>query len=362
MSVADQLIRIKNAKTAIKEAIENKGVVVSDYAKLDEYPALIDSITVGGGESGDGYTNPGFFEFRTQGNTSYKGLFAQISTLDVDLSILDSRNVTDMSYMFTSFGGNTKRITNFQSLDYSKVSTIYSMFYYCYAGGTIDLSGISFPELTTAGRLFYYLYYVTSIDMSNVDMPKVTEVSDMFNLGSGNNVTSINLTGINIPNITSASNLFNYCNRLTSIDVSGFNFSKTTNVNSMFGNCSKLVEIIGEIDASSASNGFLNYALSNPFYSCKLLETVYIKNIYKNVTNMTNASKWSIDLSPTKIKDECLIYIINELPDLINDKGLTATDKIVFTLPTTNTLTAEQVQVALDKGWNVANTTYEVSE
>ena len=57
----------------------------------------------------------------------------------------------------------------------------------------------------------------------------------------------------------------------------------------------------------------------------------------------------------TKVKDECLIYIINELPDLINDKGLTATDKIKLTLPPTNTLTAEQVAVATSKGWTCVN-------
>ena len=73
---------------------------------------------------------------------------------------------------------------------------------------------------------------------------------------------------------------------------------------------------------------------------------------------MTNASNWSINLTDTKVKDECLIYIINELPDLINDKGLTTTSSIVLTLPPTNTLTQEQVQVAIDKGWSVANTNY----
>ena len=84
---------------------------------------------------------------------------------------------------------------------------------------------------------------------------------------------------------------------------------------------------------------------------------MYLKNIYKDIT-VTNASKYSINLGETVIKDECLIYIINELPDLINDKGLTATDKIVLTLPPINTLTAEQVQPAIDKGWQVANVNY----
>ena len=72
---------------------------------------------------------------------------------------------------------------------------------------------------------------------------------------------------------------------------------------------------------------------------------------------MTNSNDWSINLGDTKVKDECLLYIINELPNLY-DKGLTTTDQIVLTLPPTNTLTEEQVQVAIDKGWIVLNTTY----
>ena len=69
---------------------------------------------------------------------------------------------------------------------------------------------------------------------------------------------------------------------------------------------------------------------------------------------ITNSYEWKVNLGDTKVKDECLLYIINELPDLYA-KGLTATDNITFTLPKTNTLTAEQVQPAIDKGWTVVN-------
>ena len=61
MTVSDQIRRIKNAKAAIKEAIQNKGVTVSDTAKLDEYPALIDSITVGEGGDSETHENPDFY-------------------------------------------------------------------------------------------------------------------------------------------------------------------------------------------------------------------------------------------------------------------------------------------------------------
>lgn len=49
MSIASEITRLQNAKAALKESIEAKGVTVEDTAKLDEYPALVDSIPQGGG-------------------------------------------------------------------------------------------------------------------------------------------------------------------------------------------------------------------------------------------------------------------------------------------------------------------------
>ncbi len=47
MSIATQISRLMSAKAAIKTAIQNKGVTVSDSAKIDTYATLIDSIPTG---------------------------------------------------------------------------------------------------------------------------------------------------------------------------------------------------------------------------------------------------------------------------------------------------------------------------
>ena len=49
MSIQTDLTRIKNAKAAIKSAIEGKGVTVPDATLLDGMAALIESIQAGGG-------------------------------------------------------------------------------------------------------------------------------------------------------------------------------------------------------------------------------------------------------------------------------------------------------------------------
>lgn len=49
MSIASEIERLQNAKSALKTAIEGKGVSVPASTKLDGYSALVDSIEQGGG-------------------------------------------------------------------------------------------------------------------------------------------------------------------------------------------------------------------------------------------------------------------------------------------------------------------------
>ena len=131
--------------------------------------------------------------------------------------------------------------------------------------------------------------------------------------------------------------------------------SEVTDMRTLFYYCG-VTEIPGPVDCSNASSGLYYSETYHAFYRCHL-STLYLKNIYKNCT-MTNESKWSIDLRTENnytggVKDECLIDIFNELPDLINDKGLTDTSNIFIGLPHKNNLTDEQKSVALNKGWTI---------
>lgn len=49
MSIASEITRLQTAKADLKTAIEGKGVTVSSSAKIDAYPALVESIQQGGG-------------------------------------------------------------------------------------------------------------------------------------------------------------------------------------------------------------------------------------------------------------------------------------------------------------------------
>lgn len=53
MSIATEITRLQNAKSALKSAIENKGVTVPSSTKLDGYATLVNSIPSGGGTEGN---------------------------------------------------------------------------------------------------------------------------------------------------------------------------------------------------------------------------------------------------------------------------------------------------------------------
>ena len=195
-----------------------------------------------------------------------------------------------------------------------------------------------------------------TVNGTSIDSRKCTKnVSGVYSYDAGKQITSFKFTSYiteivkfnySAVNITDMTDMFRY-GKIKILDITGLDTSKVTRMYQTFEYNVDTVEIIGEIDMSKVSN--VNYM----FHGTSNLEVVYLKNIYKNC-NMSNDSSWSIDLGSTKVKDECLIYIINELPDLYA-KGLTDTYNIYFELPLTNTLTAEQVQPAIDKGWTVRN-------
>ena len=302
MSLENEINRLKRAKTDIRASLKTKiGLDIPAETKLDKYGECINNV-----ESTCPHINGDFYSLRTKNGTDYSYLFSNYNRTNLDyISNWDTSQVTNMYYMFDS----------------------------CRNLITLDLSGWDTSKVTNMGYMFSNCSDLTSLDLSNWDTSKVTNMD----------------------------HIFQYCGKLTTLDLSSWDTSKVTNMNSIFYNYYDMAlrHIYGTLDLSGLTNGFYPGSYADPVKGCKNLETLYLKNIYKNCS-MANASKWSINLGETVVKDECLIYIIDQLPDLINDKKLTTTTNIVLTLPKTNTLTEEQIAVAKNKGWQVANTTYDL--
>lgn len=89
MSVASEITRLQTAKADLKTAIEGKGVTVASSAKLDAYPALVESIS--GGSIEDLITKENLV--RIEG---------ELSDLAGGVFVLDASNNFNKTYPFLS--------------------------------------------------------------------------------------------------------------------------------------------------------------------------------------------------------------------------------------------------------------------
>ena len=332
MTIADQITRLTNAKAAIKESIENKGVDVSDTALLDEYPALIDKIEVGSGGSGDTttYEHPDFYELRTIGGTDYAGLFHSYSGRSLDLSNFNTSNVEDMSYMFYyCLRLEQLDLSNFNT---SNVENMSYMFYSSPYLTQLDLSNFNTSNVEDMSYMFYNCNSLTSLDLSSFDTSKVINMSHMFR--GCESLTTLDVSSFDTSNVTSMIYMFNNCESLTTLDVSSFDTSKVTSFNNTFAYCESLTSLdLSNWDVSKATS------FSSAFFNCTALTDLQAP---KNINAPIDVSKCP------NLTHDSLMSIINNLATVTSTKKLT--------LGTTNLakLTNEEKAIATNKGWTLA--------
>ena len=102
MSIQTELTRIKNAKAAIKAAIEGKSVTVPDGTLLDGMASLIESIEAGGGiPSGIAQIEYGTYT-PTSDNTSSSAMVYASFIYDISIAqAVDESIYTDVSGTFS---------------------------------------------------------------------------------------------------------------------------------------------------------------------------------------------------------------------------------------------------------------------
>ena len=145
-------------------------------------------------------------------------------------SYLDFSNITDMSYMFYY----CKQLTTIPLLDTSKVTNMEFML--CYTQLTtiplLDTSNVS-----NMHSMFDNCKHLTTIPLLNTS--NVTNMSNMF-YGCSNLTT---IPQLDTSDVTNMSNLFYYCSKLTTIPQ--LNTSKVTDMSNIFAYCPKLTTVEG---------------------------------------------------------------------------------------------------------------------
>ena len=165
--------------------------------------------------------------------------FNCINLINIDLSLFNSKNVTNMGNMFW----NCRRLTNLDLSSFSnnKVTNVYNMLACCGQLKEINLSSFNTKYITNMAFMFSFCYNLTNINLSSFDTRNVINMQYMF--GDCRNLEHLDLSSFNIEKVNDIEHMFNNCSNLTNINLSSFNMKNVKRMDNMFKNCSNLKEI-----------------------------------------------------------------------------------------------------------------------
>ena len=172
----------------------------------------------------------------------------------IDLSNVDTSNVSDMSWMF--YGCTDLTTLDLSGFDTGNVTDMNNMFSSCRSLTSLDLSSFNTSKVTKMHQMFSNCTNLTSLDLSNFDTSKVTYMNDMFFYCSS--LTELDISGFDTSSVTTMGHLFRHCSKLTSLDLSSFDTSNVEYMYGMFCDCIGLTKLdLSGLDTSSIRD--INY-------------------------------------------------------------------------------------------------------
>ena len=202
-------------------------------------------------------------------NTSLVGAFSGSTIVSINLSGLDTSQVTDMTNMFSSCSKLTS--LDLSSFNTSQVTSMEGMFSGCSGLTSLDVSKFDTSAVTSMEGMFSGCSSLSSLDVSKFNTSQVTSMTSMFNGCSS--LSSLDVSNFVTGAVTSMINMFNGCSSLSSLDVSKFNTSAVTSMESMFAGCSGLTRL----DVSKFVTKKV-LSTSNMFADCSGLTRLNVSN------------------------------------------------------------------------------------
>ncbi|WP_429179321.1 BspA family leucine-rich repeat surface protein [Enterococcus faecalis] len=253
-------------------------------------------------------------------NTSLVGAFSGSTIVSINLSGLDTSQVTDMTNMFSSCSKLTS--LDLSSFNTSQVTSMEGMFSGCSGLTSLDVSKFDTSAVTSMEGMFSGCSSLSSLDVSKFNTSQVTSMTSMFNGCSS--LSSLDVSNFVTGAVTSMINMFNGCSSLSSLDVSKFNTSAVTSMESMFAGCSGLTRLnVSNFDTSAVLN------MSAMFANCSGLTSLNVSNFDTSaVTNMHSMFKGcsgltSLNVSSVSFKTDK----VTEMTDMFAGcSGLTSLD------------------------------------
>lgn len=271
MNTAENLNRIIKAKKDIRQAIQDKGVVVSNDLTLDKYAEKISEIP----QEGGGGITISKVSLKDTGVKLGASTFREVPT-----EYFDFDGVYDMSLMFEHC--HNLNNPDFSFLDFKKINNIKGMLYNCQGLKNIDVSGWDVSNIDDMSELFYNCQNLQSLDLSSWSLKENVHIGYMFD----------NCTG------------------LRELDMSTWDYSKTQG-NLYFGWHPELTNI----------NFGYNYKGELGLYQCEVLSVDSLLSIFNGLYDFTGNGE-----TPDEWESKVILsYPSNEL--LSDEQRAIATDK-----------------------------------
>ena len=210
---------------------------------------------------------------------------------NIDFTMLDTQNVTNMGGMFSGCSNLTS--LNLTPLDTSKVTDMHEIFKRCSCITSLDLTPLDTSSVTDINGMFYNCSGLTTLDLTPLDTSNVTNMGGMFSVCS--NLTSLNLTPLDTSKVTNMDCMFTYCMNIKELDCSKMDVKNVTSAEDMFSCCialsnlklpvfsEKLVKISGFNGVYLYDYGY-NQQINGMFENCRSLTSLDLTPL--NTTNV----------------------------------------------------------------------------
>ena len=203
----------------------------------------------------------------------------------LNLGDINTRNVNDMSYMFSVIGEVANPIAidpiDLSKLNTSKVTTAMGMFFKSHVP-TLDVSNFDMRNIQNLANMFSHLKNVSSLDVSHFNTPRLNWMGAVFMNSS--RITSLDLSSWNTSSVTSMTSLFSGMSSLSSLNISNFNTSNVTDMSHMFNGAKSLTNLdLSHFDTSKVKNMY------SMFQDMESLQTINLSRF--NTSNVESMER-----------------------------------------------------------------------
>lgn len=296
-TIADKLTYLNGTKTAIKEAIEAKGVTVTDTDTFRSYATKIGEISGGGAPA----TKYGCSLDNLLGNVDANGKY-QVPTepFTLNMSSVKSLPAYGLYYKFYKSSVSGALTIGLEG-DLSVSSAMQSCFQNCDSLTSVNLSSLT----TVSGSYAMESCFNDCKNITDINLSSLTTVSGSSSMYNCFYACS-GLTNVNFSSLTTVSgdnamkNCFSLCNSLINVNFSALTtVSGSSAMRSCFSNCVAMTTISFPALTSIASNAFGTSSATYIFYNCTALAEIHFRaDMQATIEAMSGyAAKWGASSS-----------------------------------------------------------------